>query len=361
MNNKVQILAFYLPQFHRFKENDEWWGEGFTEWVNVKKAVPLFKGHEQPRVPLNDNYYDLSNPKDIQWQVDLAKEYGLGGFCIYHYWFDGKLLLDKPIDLFKRLERKIDYCFCWANEPWTRSWDGETNVVLMPQRYGGEKEWEDHFQYLLPFFKDSYYIKKNNKPMLVLYRTNNIPNCDDMIRYWDRRCVEEGFDGIYTVEEMNAFQKKAVCKYTDAVLEFEPMNALKKRNFWIMGRDYIRSRIHDIKNKTHLSVFQYDDVWKSILARNYKTEDSDKKIYLGGFVGWDNTARKGTNGLVLDGATPEKFKQNLQKQVERARLQESEYIFINAWNEWGEGTYLEPDEKHGTKYLEAIKAISEEE
>lgn len=354
MEEKVKLLAFHLPQFHTFPENDEWWGKGFTEWVNVKKAVPLFEGHNQPRVPQDKYYYDLSKDEDIQRQVDLAIKYGLDGFCFYHYWFDGKLLLEKPVEKFKTLERKLPYCLCWANEPWTRSWDGNVKDVIMPQYYGGEREWEEHFVYLLPFFQDEYYIKKDNKPMMVLYRTNNIPDCDKMISYWHKRCMDEGFDGIYLVEEMNAFQKEAFCANSDAVIEFEPMNALKKRTFIRKSMDLLKSKCHNIKNRTKLTICNYDQIWKQILSTKYKNE---KQVYLGGFVDWDNTARKGKNGLVFKGASPEKFKKYLRLQIERAKKVNSEFIFLNAWNEWGEGTYLEPDEKYGTAYLEAISSL----
>lgn len=181
MNEKVKLIAFHLPQYHTFPENDQWWGKGFTEWTNTRKAVPLYKGHYQPRTPLNKNYYQLDRLDDILWQMDLAKKYNVYGFCYYHYWFNGKLLLNKPLELLRDYNGdKLPYFFCWANEPWTRAWEGNTKKVLMPQEYGNQPEWEEHFQYLLTFFRDSAYMKKENMPLLVLYRTNNIPNCDEM-------------------------------------------------------------------------------------------------------------------------------------------------------------------------------------
>ena len=354
---ETKMIAFHLPQYHTFPENDEWWGKGFTEWVNVKKAVPLFEGHNQPRVPLNNNYYDLSIIETLQEQMDLAEKYGLYGFCFYHYWFNGKLLLEKPIENLKYLSHKIPYCFCWANEPWTRSWDGNSKDVIMPQYYGAEKEWEQHFKYLLPFFKDDYYIKENGKPFLVIYRTNSVPNCNKMIEYWDKRCVEEGFSGIYIVEEMNSFQKRKYCSNSEAVIEFEPMNSLKNnRTFFEKLRDCTRAKIFNIRHNCNLDLCKYDDIWKVILRQNNRKVTTDK-VYSGAFVDWDNTARKGKNGLVIQGAAPDKFGKYLSKQVEQSN---SEYLFINAWNEWGEGTYLEPDEKNKYRYLEQIKMISEQ-
>ena len=359
-NNNIKMIAFHLPQYHTFPENDKWWGKGFTEWVNVKKAVPLFKGHNQPRVPMDNNYYDLSKDEDFQKQIDLAKENGLYGFCFYHYWFDGKLLLEKPIEKLLHIERKINYCFCWANEPWTRSWDGNVKDVIMPQNYGGQEDWEKHFLYLLPFFKDEYYIKKENKPFLVIYRTNSIPNCNDMIEYWDKRCKEEGFAGLYLVEEMNSFQKKGHCENASAILEFEPMNTLtNRRSYCKKAVDYLCSQLINIKNKTNLLIYQYDDVWNRILKHKYN-QVKEKNVYLGAFVDWDNTPRKGKKGLVIQGACPKKFQKYLSLQKERAQKYGSEFIFINAWNEWGEGTYLEPDTKNRDAYLKAIQLVENE-
>lgn len=353
-----KILAFYLPQFHTFPENDMWWGKGFTEWVNVKKARPLYKKHNQPRIPEKNNYYDLTNPKVLESQMSLAEKYGIYGFCYYHYWFDGKLLLEKPLEMMLKMEKKIHYCFCWANEPWTRSWEGDTKKILMPQKYGGEKEWEEHFNYLLPFFEDEFYIKVDGKPVLVLYRTNNIPNADKMIAYWNSRCIESGFNGIFVVEERNSFQKEEVCNNSAAVLEFEPMFTLKYgRNKIQRVLDKTLTFIHNSINGNNLLLYRYENIWKAILHR--KQMNREKKIFLGGFVDWDNTPRKGKNGLIIQGANPEKFSKFFSLQLEKAKKMESEFIFVNAWNEWGEGTYLEPDTVFGLKYLQVIKDLTE--
>lgn len=354
--NKTKILAFYLPQFHTFPENDEWWGKGFTEWTNVKKAKPLYKNHNQPRVPENGEYYDLKNVQVINRQMQLAKQYGIYGFCYYHYWFDGKLLLHKPLEKMLALEEedKLAYCFCWANEPWTRAWDG-SREVLMPQNYGGKDDWEKHFQYLLQFFNDNKYIKISNKPMLVLYRTNNIPDCDQMITYWDERCRNEGFAGIYIIEEKNNFQNNSACKSSSGILEFEPMYTLKyRRTFLRRIMDRIYAKIDNLINNNNLLLYKYDDVWSNIVTRNHPSVQG-KTEFLGAFVDWDNTPRKGRNGLIIRGATPKKFRHYFSLQLERAEQLHSEFLFINAWNEWGEGTYLEPDKSNNYGYLEAIK------
>ena len=193
----MNVVAFYLPQFHAIPENDEWWGEGFTEWTNMKKAKPLFEGHNQPRVPFGENYYNLLDSKTLRWQVDLANKYGIGGFCFYHYWFDGHMLLEKPVEMFladKSLE--LPFCICWANEHWTNQWVSGENKVLIEQRYGGEAEWREHFEYLLPYFKDNRYIRVDGKPLIVLYRPEIVDCLPEMLACWRKLAVENGLGGL---------------------------------------------------------------------------------------------------------------------------------------------------------------------
>ena len=196
----MKILAMYLPQYHCFKENDEWWGKGFTEWTNTKKAKPLYKNHYQPKEPLNDNYYDLSNKETMEKQAKLAKEYGIYGFVYYHYWFNGKKLLHKPLeDMLLNKKVKINFCLSWANEPWTRSWDGKSKEIIMPQEYGDKNDWVNHYNYFKNFFLDDRYIKINNMPVLFIYRISSIDNFDEMFKKWNELAVEDEFDGIYLV------------------------------------------------------------------------------------------------------------------------------------------------------------------
>lgn len=344
----MKKIVFYLPQFHEIPENNKWWGDGFTEWVNVRKAYPLYEGHEQPKVPLNKNFYNLLDKNTLKWQVKLAKENGIDGFCFYHYYFNGKKLLEKPAELLlKEKEIKVNFCFSWANEPWTRAWDGKTRDIIMPQEYGREKEWLEHIDYLLPFFKDERYIKKENKPIFLIYRTNNIPNCDKMIEFWDERLRKEGFDGVYIIETLNSFQKEPVLKKSQGIVEFEPM--LTMRHYLSPLRQLVR-----IINKKlgKLDIVSYEEVWDCIIRRKRTYEG--KKRSLGAFVSWDNTARKGAKGLIIEGATPEKFGKYIEIQNSKENI---EFLFINAWNEWAEGTYLEPDERNNYQYLEKIKKL----
>ena len=356
------MIAFYLPQFHTFPENDEWWGKGFTEWVNVKKSKPLFKGHNQPRTPYKENYYDLSLQGVLEDQMDMARNYGIYGFCYYHYWFNGRLLMEKPLERMLGIKDKIPFCFCWANEPWTRAWDGLTGQVIMPQEYGEEEDWEKHFNYLLPFFMDDKYIKVDNCPMFVIYNTIDIVKADEMLQYMDKRCRESGFKGLYTVEEYNTKQRSASTASSKAILDFEPMYTVKYgRTVTERIKDKLIAKLHNAIHHQDLLIYSYDKVWKAILNRELTKQDNhmeSKKRYLGGFVDWDNSPRRGDRALIIKGANPEKFGRYMKKQVERCIYSGSEYLFINAWNEWAESTYLEPDEKNGYAYLEKIKQIN---
>ena len=365
----MKIITFYLPQFHEIPENNEGWGKGFTEWVNVKKAQPLYEGHEQPREPLNENYYNLLDPNVQVWQAKIAKEYGVYGFCYYHYWFNGKLLLEKPMEnMLKNRDIDIPFCVCWANEPWTRAWVGETKV-LIPQLYGEKREWKEHFDYLLPFFKDSRYICDDGKPLVVIYRPEVIECLNEMLDYWNELAIQEGFEGLTYAYQNIDFDLKADkddsrFKYN---IEFQPLYArhdmFKNNHKYIkalrrkvaafveknFGFDLMRYGVGFFNKSNQIS---YDEAWNKILTRKPETE----KNVPGAFVGWDNTPRKGERGEIFVGDTPEKFEKYLTQQIIRAKnIYSKDMIFMYAWNEWAEGGYLEPDTRSGYKNLEAIK------
>ena len=197
-NNKIKMIAFYLPQFHSIPENDRAWGKGFTEWTNIKKAVPLFEGHNQPRIPLNENYYNLLDSKTQVWQSELALKYGVYGFCYYHYWFkNGKKLLEKPLEnMLQNKDIKIPFCISWANENWSKRWDGGNQELIAEQDYGNEQDWEMHFEYLLNFFKDERYITLGGKPVFLIYKPGEIPCLSEMLNYFDLKAKENGLKGI---------------------------------------------------------------------------------------------------------------------------------------------------------------------
>lgn len=350
-----KIIAFHLPQYHSFPENDKWWGTGFTEWHNVKKARPLFENHYQPRIPNKYNYYCMLDVDTIKWQCEISQLYGIDGFCYYHYWFDGKLLMEKPLEILltnTTIDQK--YCLCWANEPWTRSWDGKNGVVLINQNYGGTDEWEEHFKYLIPYFMDSRYIRVDGKPVLIIYRANSIPRFSQMVLYWKKRSHEIGLEGLYVIEENNYYQKTSVSEFTDAALDFEPMYTLRfGRGFKEKLAQRIRSEFLDYKYHTKVRFYSYDSIWNSIINR--KTKESGKDYIQSGFVDWDNTPRRGNDGIVFTGGNPKKFENYITKLLENTKKRNQKLLFINAWNEWAEGAYLEPDEERKYDYLNALK------
>ena len=376
----MKIIAFYLPQFHNIPENDEWWGNGFTEWTNVKKAKPLYEGHMQPRVPLGGNYYNLLDDNVKIWQADLAKKYGVYGFCYYHYWYNGKMLLEKPMEqMLANKEVDIPFCICWANEPWTKAWVGDERKLLIAQEYGKEEEWKQHFMYLLPFFKDERYITKDGKPLFVFYRPDIVPCMKEMIETWDKLAKENGLSGITFAFQSGDYDwnNSKEANLFDYDIEFQPpyashwlysndgkfVSALKKCRRLLagwagkkFGIDLYRYGTAQYKKMTGQTVANYDSMWQKIIEAKPVRSNSIP----GAFVKWDNTPRHGERGQINVG-TPEKFEYYLSKQIKHAREDYHEdMIFMYAWNEWAEGGYLEPDEDDKYGYLEAIKRALEE-
>lgn len=365
----VKTIAFYLPQYHETEENNKWWGEGFTEWTGVRKAKPLYPGHYQPREPLNDNYYDLTNPDTLKWQAKLAREYDIYGFCIYHYWFGDKQLLQKPAEmLLENRDIDINYCFSWANESWIRTWSAlEGNnwnadedlrmshkgpSVLAEQKYGLKEDWKRHFLYLLPFFQDERYIYIDEKPVFVIYIPEKIKCLHSMLKYWNELALESGLKGIYFISTNNI---KIQDKNLNANLIFEPKLYWKDgpMSFWDKYKGMLMKR----KGVRKMHVFSYKKFWRYILQREYK---GDRKTYLGGMVGFDKTPREQDRATLFRRSTPYLFKKYYKQLVKNSMTAGNDILFINAWNEWGEGAYLEPDKKNKYQYLEAIKSVNEE-
>lgn len=354
----MKIIAYYLPQFHEVKENDEWWGKGFTEWINVKKARPLYKNHKQPNLPLDNNYYNLLNKESVIWQTKLANEYGVDGFCYYHYWFKGKKILEKPAEnLLKWKDISQNFCFCWANHDWKKTWNG-TNQLLIRQEYGEEKEWEEHFQYLLPFFKDNRYIKIGNKPILMIFNAEAIPKVNKRIEYYNKRCEEYGLEGIYVIESLNSKKNREVIKKAEGVVLREPSLGWDNLNIFY-------KILHQLKRKYKKNFLYFPSHYsfKKIanLSLKYAREfKSNKQVYLGSFTAWDSTPRHGRRGYIIENENIYDFREYLKLQFEISKEKKSDIIFINAWNEWAEGMILEPTFYDGYKYLEIIKELKKE-
>lgn len=354
----MKIMAFYLPQFHAIPENDAWWGKGFTDWTNVKKGFQYIKGQEQPRIPLNNNYYDLSDVNNIRWQADLVNKYKVHGLCFYHYWFNGKLLLEKPAELLlANKDINLKFCFSWANEPWARTWTGNNKQVLMAQSYGQHEDWIKHFDYLLPFFKDERYIKEDGCPMFLLYKLQSIPCCKDMLECWNECAINAGFKGMHFVETIRGNELDSRNLPIKARVEFEPTRTNYHISPIIFNYNRIRRRVVAVVNKLFKRAIPLDKphTFKEVSKRSLN-HLSPEGTYGGIFVGWDNTARRGLASTLIFPPSKEEFKSYLVEKTKITRdVYKTDYIFVNAWNEWAEGTYLEPDEIHKYEYLEAIK------
>lgn len=352
----MKVIAMYLPQYHTFPENDEWWGKDYTEWTAVKRGKPLFRGHIQPRIPLNNNYYNLveDGVNTWKWQAETAKKYGVYGFAIYQYWFSSeKQLMNRPMEiLLEHPEIDINYCICWANESFTRTWYGLENQVLMEQVYGDESDWRKHFEYNLHFFKDERYIKVDNKPLFQIYKSSDIENLRGMLDCFNKWAVEEGFSGIYVVSGKTAANQEARKELIDGYYYFEPGYTLKhgfsktdkiQYDISVLVNTVLNRFRKDKKLERYISIKK---IYKGITDRQYESNE-----YPCIFPDWDNTPRRSYKGLVYKGASKECFYGALKKLVEK----NPEFIYINAWNEWGEGAYLEPDEYRKYEFLEAVK------
>ena len=354
----MKVVTMYLPQFHRVAENDAWWGEGFTEWVAVRNARPLYDGHEQPKAPLNDNYYDLLDQETMKWQAELMHQYGVYGQCFYHYYFkDGRKILEKPAEnLLKWKNIDMPFCLSWANESWARSWSNltEKNVwsprgedeeeriknpsgILLEQKYGGEAEWKAHYEYLCPFFQDSRYIRVEGKPVFLIYQPSLIPCIQQILRYWGSMAEKDGLNGIYFIS-MNSFEISGFQAY----LYHEPQFTMRNVNH--------QESINADKNVRMYA--EYKDIWNKIIRR---PSEAKKKLMQGGFTGYDDTPRRGRGGRIIGQVNPQIFQKMLSQLLKKNADMGNEITFLNAWNEWGEGMYLEPDAKDGYAYLEAVK------
>jgi Glycosyltransferase WbsX len=356
-----KILAFVLPQFHRIPENDEWWGEGFTEWTNVRKAESRFPGHYQPRIPTEGRYYDLLDPGIQDWQAELARSHGLAGFCYYHYWFTGRQLLEKPFNaILQRRAPDFPFCLAWANQSWTRTWDGGNNDVLMAQTYGSSEDWEQHYRYLEKAFRDPRYICVDGCPMVLIYQTASIAECSAMLDCWRNLAVQSGFAGLHVVSMLTYYGGDARERLFDAQLEFEPFYTLTQLPFHLKAYEKLANKVSRLSWRVFGRApyapisLDYRMIWGEIAGRSISPGH-----YPGAFVDWDNSPRKNLEiSLVMRNVSVAAFRNGFSRLYEQASLAGSRFIFINAWNEWAEGTYLEPDEQRGTAFLDIIKSVA---
>ena len=343
--NAVKLIAFYLPQFYPIKENDEWWGKGFTEWRSVVKAKPNFLGHYQPHLPADLGFYDLRVPEVMEQQAQLARTYGISGFCFYFYWFNGLRLLERPLEqMLKNDHFSFPFCLCWANENWTRRWDGAEHEVLVRQEHSPRSD-AAFIRDVIPLLKDHRYMKVQGKPILLVYRINLFPDPTNTARIWRDICAGEGIPAIHLCA-VQSFGITDPRPYGfDAAVEFPPHTE--------------RSLINPKRMPGLAPDFEgYIEDYLQVASTKMKEPPTEYIRYRGIMPAWDNTPRRGKRAHILVNESPAAYEEWLRVLVLQARenpLVQEPLIFINAWNEWAEGTHLEPDEKHGYAYLEATR------
>jgi Glycosyltransferase WbsX len=356
----ARIIALYLPQYHPIPENNEWWGPGFTEWTNVGKAKPLFKGHYQPRVPADLGYYDLRLPEVREAQAALAKEHGIEGFCYWHYYFgNGKRLLERPFD--EVLESgKPDFPFClgWANHSWhDKLFNNEGNdKLLIEQKYGGIKDYTEHFYTVLPAFKDKRYIQVDGKPLFTVFSPSEIPNITEFIDLWQKLAIENGLKGVHFVANTHNVSDIPILtnKGFDAVMLNRIFHVFKAE-YSLIRRAYIKSM---------RLIFKVGRIMDYAFSANHFTgiEDSEENVYPSIIPNWDHSPRSGRMGHVFHNSNPTSFKVHVKNVLNTVKNKNKDHqvILLRSWNEWGEGNYMEPDLKYGKQYLEALRDAKKE-
>lgn len=349
----ARLLALYLPQYHPIPENDAWWGKGFTEWTNVARARPQFPGHYQPHLPGELGFYDLRAPETRAAQAKLAREYGISGFCYYHYWFHGKLLLERPLkEVLESGEPDFPFCMCWANENWTRTWSGGEDQLLMRQRYS-EADHVEHIRWLVPYMKDRRYIKVQDRPVFLVYRASQIDRLREATDTWRSTARQAGLPGLYLIrfESNHAGEAGDPTELGfDAAAEFQPRTSGPLLPRWLPGP--LRRIAPGMYRRNH--VRDYRSLVEGALARPRVSY----KRYPCVTPGWDNSARRQAQAArIWVRSTPAAYERWLRTTLDRFRTLgvDEDFVFVNAWNEWAEGNHLEPDQKWGRAYLEATR------
>ena len=350
MTPSARAIAFYLSQYHPIPENDLWWGTGFTEWTNVTRTRPSFAGHYQPHLPADFGFYDLRVPETLERQAALARSYGLHGFCYYYYWFAGKRLLERPIEAMRESGKPdFPYCFCWANENWTRRWDGKDNEVLIAQN-PSPRDAEALIREVLPHFRDPRYIRVDGRPLFIVYRVGMLPDPRATAAIWRAVCRREGVGDLYLCVA-RTYEPGDPSRYGfDAMVEFPPHGIMTPP---------VNQQIEFTNPAFSGFVFDYRHVVEDILLR----PDVPYVLHPTLVPGWDNTARRPDHANIFINGSPEIYEVWLREVVARttaSRRPEERLVFINAWNEWAEGAHLEPDQRYGHQYLQAtLRALTQ--
>ncbi|GAA0501705.1 glycoside hydrolase family 99-like domain-containing protein [Deinococcus depolymerans] len=364
---KRNVIALYLPQFHPIPENDLWWGKGFTEWRNVVQSQPKYKSHYQPHIPQDLGFYDLRLPSVIKEQAELAKSYGITAFSIYHYWFNGYKLLERPLEILRDHEDiDIDYCMCWANENWTRRWDGKDAEILIEQDYS-EYDPIAHIKYMSGFFNDRRYIKCENRPLISIYRAESIPNLTSIISIWTEYVKNMGYEGLYIIGMSKSPKEDEylIGCGINGLIDFIPKRNIYKANVGnllslakYIAKNGARPVVHSVFPKlTYSKRFSYVKVRDEALSRY----DSYSYLIPCIIPSWDNSARRKSGATIIENHHPHLYGDWLKKALRYSDAPETKdkFIFINAWNEWAEGCHLEPDTRFGHQFLEQTRLALE--
>lgn len=382
MTVQARLIAFYLPQFHPIPENDAWWGKGFTEWTNVAKAKPLFRGHYQPRLPADLGYYDLRVPEVREAQAELARNAGIEGFCYYHYWFAGKRLLERPFtEVVATGKPDFPFCLCWGNQTWSGIWHGDPGRTLIEQTYPGAEDNRRHFLALREAFLDERYLRVEGRPIFVIYRPSELPDVASLIGQWQELAVQSGLPGMHFVAHLFSddsdwdFRSRGFDSCTVVSSHRIFRVSLRQMVLGENGNPFPRTAgVNGGENRDIFKGSIQDWMWrryrKSLRKYGWNVRQyrhalpyllygcSDQPgVYPSITPNWDNTARSHARGVVLDGSTPELFRAHLQEALNlvESRRMEDRIIFVKSWNEWAEGNYLEPDQRFGHDYLKVIR------
>lgn len=346
-----KVIAFYLPQYHPFKENDEWWGKGFTEWTNVAKAKPLFRNHYQPKIPADLGFYDLRMPEIREAQVELAREAGVYGFCYWHYWFgNGKRLLDLPFnEVLKSGKPDFPFCLGWANHSWyAKTWNPDIpDTLLIEQTYPGFKDNEAHFYSVLPAFKDPRYIRIDNKPVFLLFKPLKMPNVTEFIKQWQLLAKENGLEGIYFVGQGTESEIEEIISLGFDVVNHEEINKIHADHSLFVR--FLKQFKRKIQHKPRC----YD--YLNAMEKTIIPSDIDENVIPTICPNYDHTPRSGLRGLVFTNSTPQKFEKHACQILEIVSKKKNQFVFLKSWNEWGEGNYMEPDLRFGKGYIHALR------
>ena len=348
MNSDFRLIAYYLPQYYEIEFNNKYWGKGHTEWTDTAKAKPLFKGHYQPHVPADLGFYNLLMPEAREAQAEMAKEYGVDGFCYWHYWFGKEeTIMEKPFQaVLESGEPDFPFCLAWANHSWHNP---KTKEIILEQKYYGNEDHICHFNSLLDAFKDKRYIKVDGKPIFVLFEPESIPNINEFIIFWNKLAIEKGLNGIYFI---GTSQNKTQFRYNHSI-NIDAINTIRLKDFLDYEKpikEYFKYKFSQIHN------YSYEKAMKYFITEVEKEELIIPTI----ITGWDHSPRSGSKALILTDYTPANFEKHLRNTFEIISKKNNKLCFIKSWNEWGEGNYLEPDLKYGLQFLEKLKLVKEE-